>query len=236
MPRTAPARRPGTSPTGAAAFVQTAGGRPGFSLLKPTWRWPFVVTKPFTIWTTLTLTIGVDGNYSYAVLGASPFPRHWLYDDSGSLVQKTALTRFRLWAQTVFGSHTPWGGEDEVPALAVPESQLERQLSEQIMRGGDRPAVRDLRAGEFLFRQTGEATSMALVLDGNLEVQVNGRVVGRVGPGAIVGERAALEGGRRTADLRALTDVRVAEVPAGSLDLELLSELAQGHHREADPE
>ena len=41
-------------------FVQTAGGRPGFSFLKPTWRWPFLVTKPFTIWTTLKLTIDVD--------------------------------------------------------------------------------------------------------------------------------------------------------------------------------
>jgi len=46
---------------GEATFVQTAGGRPGFSFLKPTWRWPFLVTKPFTIWTTVRLTIRVDG-------------------------------------------------------------------------------------------------------------------------------------------------------------------------------
>lgn len=39
-------------------------------------------------------------------------------------------------------------------------------------------------------------------------------------------------GGRRTADVRATTEARIAEVDGGSLDLELLSELAQGHDRE----
>ena len=228
-------QRPPQATAGAVTFVQTSGGRPGFSFLKPTWRPPFVVTQPFTIWTTISLTIDISGNCSCAVLGASPFPRHLLYDETGRLVQKTALTRFRLWSRTVFGSHTPWGGEDLLPALAIPESELERQLSERIMSSGQRPAVRSLRPGDFLFRQAAGDTSIALVLDGSLEVQVDGRVVGRVGPGAVVGERSALEGGGRTADLRALTPVRVAEVPAGSIDLEDLGELAQGHRREADP-
>ena len=48
----------------------------------------------------------------------------------------------------------------------------------------------------------------------------------------MVGERAPLEAGRRTADVRATTDARVAEVPGGTIDVEQLSELAQGHHRE----
>jgi CRP-like cAMP-binding protein len=60
-------------------------------------------------------------------------------------------------------------------------------------------------------------------------------VVGHVGPGTVVGERAGLESGHRTADMRATTDARVAEVDGDSLDLELLSELAQGHHREDTP-
>lgn len=71
-----------------------------------------------------------------------------------------------------------------------------------------------------------------MVLDGTFEVRVNGQVVGQVGPGTVVGERASLEGGRRTADLRALTDARVAETAPGVLTAGQLSELAQGHHRE----
>jgi hypothetical protein len=216
----------------AVTFVQTAGGRPGFSFVRPAARPPFLVTRPFTIWTTIELTIHADGSHRQRLAGSSPFPRHWLYGDDGHLVEKAALTRSQVWLTTVFGSHTPWGGEDQVPVVAPPETELERALSEQIMQGGERPAVRNLRAGEFLFRQAEEGTSLAVVLDGNFEVRVDGRVVGQVGPGTVIGERASLEGDRRTADIRALTEARVAEAAAGSLSVEQLAELAQGHHRE----
>jgi hypothetical protein len=216
----------------AVTFVQTAGGRPGFSFLGVTSRRPFLVTRPFTIWTTIELTINADGSSSQHLAGSSPFPRHWLYGDSGHLVEKVALTQAKLWLTTVFGTHTPWGGQDHVPVVAPPESELDRVLSERIMQGGQRPAVRSLAAGEFLFRQAEEGTSIAVILDGNFEVRVSGKVVGQVGPGTVVGERALLEGGHRTADLRALTEGRVAEAAPGTLTLEQLSELAQGHHRE----
>jgi CRP-like cAMP-binding protein len=150
-------------------------------------------------------------------------------------VEKAALTRANLWLNTVFGTHTPWGGQDQAPVVAPPETGLERILSEQIMQGETRPAVRALSAGEFLFRQAEEGTSVAVILDGNFEVRVSGKVVGHVGPGTVVGERAALEGGRRTADLCAVTDARVAGAPPGLLSMEQLSELAQGHHREDTP-
>jgi hypothetical protein len=216
----------------AVTFVQTAGGRPGFSFLKPSARWPFLVTRPFTIWTTIELTIHADGSSRQRLVGSSPFPRHWLYDDGGRLAEKAALTRASLWASTVFGTHTPWGGQDQATVVAPPETELERALSEQIMQGGERPAVRAVRAGEFLFRQAEQGTSIAVILDGNFEVQVDGTVVGQVGPGTVVGERASLEGGQRTAGLRALTDARIAETAPGPLSVEQLSELAQDHHRE----
>ena len=94
------------------------------------------------------------------------------------------------------------------------------------------PVVRELAAGEFLFRQAEPGTSLAVILDGTFEVRVNGQVAGQVGPGTVVGERASLEDGRRTADLRALTQVRVAETAPGVFTAEQLAELAQGHHRE----
>lgn len=215
-------------------FVQTAGGRPAFSFLKPAPRWPYLETRPFTIWTTIELTISADGSSTQRLVGASPFPRHWLYDDSGRLVQKATLTRAQFWLRTAFGHHTPWGGEDSEPLVAPPESELERRLSEQIMQGGRHPDVRAIRAGEYLFHQAEEGTSLAVILDGDFEVRVNGRAVGHVGPGTVVGERASLEGGRRTADLRALTEARVAETGSGTVSAEQLSELALGHHREDD--
>jgi len=216
----------------AVTFVQTAGGRPLFSFLRPSSRWPFLITRPFTIWTTIELTIKADGSHHQRLVGSSPFPRHWLYDDGGHLVEKAALTRAKLWLNTVFGTHTPWGGQDQVPVVAPPETELERALSEQIMQGGERPAIRTIPAGRFLFRQAEEGTSIAVILDGNFDVRVDGKVVGQVGPGTVVGERASLEAGRRTADLCALTEGRVAETAPGALSVEQLSELARGHHRE----
>lgn len=217
----------------AVTFVQTAGGRPGFSFLKPSARFPFLVRRPYTIWTTVHLRISIDGTSTQQLIGASPFPRHWLYDTDGRLAQKAALTRNQLWARTVFGGHTPWGGEDLDVSVAEAESDLERRLSDEIMRGGRRPHLRSLHAGEYLFRQSEESDSIALILDGKFEVRVDDKVVGHVGPGSVVGERAGLEAGRRTADVRAVTESRVAEL-AEQLSTDLLSELALGHHRE-DP-
>jgi hypothetical protein len=215
-----------------ATFVQTAGGRPLFSVVRPSLHWPFLLTKPFNIWTTIELTVRADGTARQRLIGSSPFPRHWLYDNEDRLSEKATLTRNKVWFRTVFGSHTPWGGEDERPVVSEPETELERSLSEQVMQGGAHPDVRTLAAGEFLYRQSDEATSIAVVLDGDFEVSVDDRVVGHVGPGTVVGERASLEGGQRTAALRAVTACRVAEVPADRLDPEALSELALGHHRE----
>jgi hypothetical protein len=216
----------------AVTFVQTVGGRPIFSIVRPSLHWPFLLTKPFNIWTTIELTIGADGQAQQRLVGASPFPRHWLYDDGGHLAQKATLTRNKIWQETIFGRHSPWGGENETPVVSDPETELERSLSEQIMQAGPHPQVRTLAAGEHLFRQSDAATSVAVILDGDFEVSVDDRVVGHVGPGTVVGERASLEGGQRTAALRAVTDCRVAEVPADRLSPEVLGELARGHHRE----
>lgn len=218
-----------------AVFVQIAGGRPGFSFLKPSWRSPFLVRRPFTVWTTIEMAIGADGTSTQRLLGASPFPRHWLYDDQGGLVEKAALTANKMWARTVFGRHTPWGGEDQTPVVADPESELERTLAEQIMSHPDHTKIRHMKPGEFLFRQAEPETSLALILDGAFDVRVDNRTIGRVGPGTVVGERASRESGLRTADLLATTPARIGEVPADQIDPSLLDELALAHRREDHP-
>jgi len=70
------------------------------------------------------------------------------------------------------------------------------------------------------------------VLDGVIDIAVDGQAVGEVGPGAVLGERAVLETGRRTATLTAMTAVSVAEADATVIDRDALTRLAAGHRRE----
>jgi len=71
-----------------------------------------------------------------------------------------------------------------------------------------------------------------LVLDGVLRIDVNDERVAEYGPGALLGERAHLEGGTRTSSIVAVTNCRVASVPAESLDRTSLEQLSTGHRRE----
>ena len=73
------------------------------------------------------------------------------------------------------------------------------------------------------------------MLDGVLVVEVDGEELAELGPGAVLGERALLEGGTRTATLRAVTQCKVAAVPADGIDRSKLAELADGHRREETP-
>ena len=69
-----------------------------------------------------------------------------------------------------------------------------------------------------------------------VEVDAGGAALGSLGPGSVLGERASLEQGRRTATVRALTSCRVVSYLAADLSPEDLRELAAGHHREDQPE
>ena len=106
------------------------------------------------------------------------------------------------------------------------ETELERQLSVIII--GSDPPFRRLRAGEALVTQGDAGDELFLLFDGVLAVEQDGRQVAEVGPGAILGEKALLEGGRRTASLRAVTRCRVAVVPGDRVDRAALAEVARG--------
>jgi hypothetical protein len=213
-------------------FVQTIGGRMGLPTPRPVPRKPYGQFWPSIAWTTLALTINVDGSSSYELVGASPFPRHWIYDDAGKLVQKSGVVDFKTWFNDSFGDHTPWGDYDSEAIVTSVESALERQLSGLIMHGGDKPQVRTLEPGTELCTQGEVGTQVYLILDGMFEVEVDGRKVAEIGPGAVVGERAALTNGARTATLRSTTRARVAEASADLLAPLALDGLAAMHRRE----
>jgi hypothetical protein len=162
---------------------------------------------------------------------ASPFPRHWIYGPDGKLAAKTGLVDFKDWYRTAFGEHSPWGGEDSPALVAEVESAMERQLSRVIM-GEGKPKVRKLKAGDALTTQGEAADSIYLLLDGVIRVLVDGEEVAALGPGALIGERAVLEGGRRTATLIAVSPCKVAEARRVELDMDKLAEVSRGHRRE----
>ena len=218
-----------------ARFSQTTGGRTGAPMPRPVTGKPYVQWQAPTVWTALALTIGIDGSAHGEMTGASPFPRHWIYDPQGQLVAKSGLADFRQWMATAHGQHSPWGEEDSQPLVTVAESALERQLSATIMRGGAKPAIRKLAKGTLLTEQGEPGSEIYLLLDGVLSVWVDGAEVGELGPGAVVGERALLEEGRRTATLRAVTDSVIAAAGQDQIDHASLASLAEMHHRE-DPD
>lgn len=212
-------------------FTQTCGGRTGVPAPRPVSRKPLFQIDSAVAWTTLALTIHADGRVESELVGASCFPRHWIYDNAGELVVQTGLTDFGTWINEAFGERTPWGAYDS-PAMVQPvESALERELA-SIIVGGSKEKGRDINKGNTLVEQGQPGDEMFLVLDGTLVVEVDGRPVAKVGPGAIVGERAVVEKGTRTATLRALTECRVLPVPHRYTDERELSEIARGHRRE----
>jgi CRP-like cAMP-binding protein len=112
------------------------------------------------------------------------------------------------------------------------ESTLERQLSKTIMRSGATSKPRQLTLDETLTEQGETGDGIYLLLDGILAVEVDGETVAEVGPGAVLGARALLEGGRRTATLRAVTPAKVVVASADDIEPSALEDLAGAHRRE----
>jgi hypothetical protein len=212
--------------TGSARFVQTIGGRMGLPTPRPVPHKPFVQFWPSIAWTTLALTINTDGSSSHELVGASPFPRHWIYDRDGRLVEKSGVIDFGRWFNHAHGDRTPWGEQDSPSVVAAVESALERSLSGAIMDGQAKPALSTLATGEELVRQGERGTDVFLILDGIFVVERDGEEIAEIGPGAVVGERAGQSDGTRTATLRARTRARVAGVARDALDPEALDSLA----------
>lgn len=210
-------------------FVQTAGGRTGVPAPRRVKGKPFFQMQAPVAWTTLALTIRADGSSEFEVAGASPFPRHWIYDDSGKLAAKSGLIDFKKWYQEAFDDHTPWGDQDSPALVTQVESSLEREISAGLLSEDAKPMWRKLKEGEILVEQGAPGDQLYLLFDGVLLVEVDGEPVAQVGPGSILGERALLEGGERRATLRALTKSRVAVIGKDQIERSKLEEVAKGH-------
>ena len=216
-----------------ARFVQTVGGRAGFPAPRLVKGGPLFRIHSATAWTTLALTLHADGRVEHEVVGASPFPRHWIYDSEGNLVEKSGIVDFKKWYRESHGDNTPWGDEESPALVAAAETALERELSASLLGGDEKLYRSDLGEGAVLVTQGAEGgDTLYLILDGVFGVEVDGEKAAEMGPGTIVGERAALEGGVRTATLRALTRCRVAVIPVELVGEAKLATIAADRHRE----
>jgi hypothetical protein len=213
-------------------FAQTTGGRTGLPAPRRVRRRPFVQWRAPTVWTTLSLKLHADGHAEFGLAGASRFPRHWVYDSAGQLSRKSGLADFHEWYRRSFGRHSPWGDEDSSAIVMEVETALERALSVQLMHAGAKPRIERHPAGATLIRQGQRGTDVYLILDGVIRVERDGERLAEYGPGALLGERAHLEDGTRTATLVAVTPCLVAAVDAGQLERSALEELSRGHRRE----
>ena len=213
-----------------AHFRQTTGGRTGAPLPHRIERPPYLRMTAPTAWTTLSLTISASGSSEFELTGASPFPRHWIYDQDGLLSAKSGVIDFAEWAHGDDPSHTPWHDFDRSVLMSDVESQIERNLSGSLMSAN--PDLVKVNEGSKLIEQGHPGETIYLILDGMLQVEIDDEPIAELGPGAIVGERAVLEGGTATATVTAMTPVKAASFPAGDIDRSELEQVAEGHHRE----
>ncbi len=216
----------------AVRFVQTVGGRAGFPAPRRVKGAPFFRVNSATAWTTLALTIRADATWDHELIGASQFPRHWIYDNGGELVQKAGTVDFKSWYRESHGEHTPWGDEDSEPFVTQAETALERKLSRDLMGSDEKLPRRKLKQDEQLVEQGDPADELYLLLDGVLAAVVDGEEIAQVGPGAVLGEGAIVGEGTRNATLRACTPARVVVIKPEQIDPQAMEALAAGRRRD----
>lgn len=213
-------------------FTQTCGGRTWLPAPRLVARLPFVGFQAPPVWTTLTLTLHSDGRVEHDLIGASPFPRHWVYGPDGTLSTKSGVLGFRRWYRRAGGPMSPWGDRDLDVTTAPAETDAERRVAREQMSRRMTGPRRRLGRGQVLATQGDDDATVWLVLDGTLDVEIDGRTIGPVGPGWVVGEHALLGDGRRTATLRATAPVHVTAIERGEVDEATFEALAECHRRE----
>lgn len=76
------------------------------------------------------------------------------------------------------------------------------------------PDAHTFAKGRAIFRKGERGDAMYVVVDGRVEVSVGGRVLDRIGPGAVFGEMALIDDAPRTASAVARTKCRVVKIDA----------------------
>ncbi|HLV10835.1 MAG TPA: cyclic nucleotide-binding domain-containing protein [Trueperaceae bacterium] len=76
----------------------------------------------------------------------------------------------------------------------------------------DSPNARRIAAGERIFQAGDAATEMYVLLEGTVDIQLDGRQIEELHPGSVFGEMAIVDSTPRSADAVARTDVLVEPI------------------------
>jgi hypothetical protein len=202
-------------------FVQTAGGHTGVAVPRRIAHPPFVRLSAPIAWSTVSLTIGVDGSRVVSLDAASPFPRHYLYDTTGQLIGKTGLIRYGTWIRQAEETDTPWGGVSNVALFVGVNSGAERALANAALMSHGY-VQHALEPGALLREIQLTESQLNLLLDGILVIDLDETPVSEVGPGAIFDPVLRTPLSRQHARVRARTACRVAVIERSLFDTNAL--------------
>jgi len=113
------------------------------------------------------------------------------------------------------------------------EDVLPRLEHSPLFRGIDRAQLQDVLArfddetylaGHGILTEGLLGPEFFIILDGSASVSMDGRELAKLGPGDFFGEVAALDGGPRTASVKAETRLRCLTLPVGGLRQFLLDQ------------
>lgn len=74
------------------------------------------------------------------------------------------------------------------------------------------PDAKPVAAGTVIFRQGEPGETMFVVVEGEVDVVLDGRIIETLGEGEAFGEMSLVESSPRSADVRAKTDCRLVEL------------------------
>lgn len=129
---------------------------------------------------------------STSLLGPNGAGKPTLLQNLANLLTPMAgAVRVPRWRRSASGRPTPWRDQESPAPVTTAETALERRLSRLLIDG--HPSVRRVKRDAMLVEQGTPGSELFLLLEGSLAVEIDGERVSEVGPGAILGELAALE-------------------------------------------
>ena len=115
--------------------------------------------------------------------------------------------------------------KEDASSPSNPGSSLERKLFSAPGRLLSKYSV-PLAAGDTLFKKGDESVEVFYVVSGKIEIELDGKRLGSIGPGGFFGEMAYLLSEARTAGARAETDAVVLALPPALFDQVLVADPA----------
>ena len=133
---------------------------------------PFFRIHSATAWTTLAVTIGLDGT-SFHEVSARGLPAALDLRQGRNLVKKSGTIDFEAWYREAHDDNTPWGDEDSDAFVTVAESAVEREEQRDLADDRGRDGRRTL-GPETCSSSRASEENRYLLLDGVLAVIVDG--------------------------------------------------------------